>query len=421
MGTVKRVLGGRATPMLLLVCGVLLAPATAHAAFPGENGRIAFETNFDDEIASATPKGSDVRVDAHGDQPAFAPDGRSIAFVRYREDPNYTSEIFAAAPGEGPRRLTHNKWWEYDPAFAPDAGKIVFAADRLSPNTGGCFPGDYECFPVPDSDPGYGIWIMDLAGRNARNLTEPASTDVTNRYSDYGPVFSPDGNAIAFIRDGDIWSMRPDGSSQRRLTDTPLDESSIDYSPDGRRIVFYRGGSPTGADSAIVTIRASGGGDRVLVDDDLATDPVYSPDGRRVLFSREGTLVTVRARHGGGARRIPLPRRREGDNSPVSYWGPIWGASPATCAGRTATIVSQGSEAASGTRGRDVIVASRASDVVRGRAGGDLICAGAGPDTLAGGPGRDRLLGQRGTDVLKGGAGRDACRGGRGRDRERSC
>ena len=260
---------------------------------------------------------------------------------------------------------------------------------------------------------------MDSDGSDQQNLTEPAPTEPTSRFSDSGPTFSPDGDEIAFLRDGDIWTMRPDGSRQRPITATPRPESYPDFSPDGRRLVFLRGDTASGAGSAIVTMRANGGGERVLVDDDFATQPVYSPDGRRVLFSRQGELLTVRAEDGGGARRIPLPRRR--DDIQVSRESPTWAPRASTCSGRRPTIIAQPGEVKRGTPRADVIVATAARDLVRGRGGADVICGGAGKDTLAGGGGRDRLLGQGGPDLLKGGGGRDICLGARGRDRERSC
>ena len=56
------------------------------------------------------------------------------------------------------------------------------------------------------------------------------------------PVWSPDSKTIVFVshRDGnaEIYSMREDGSKQRRLTKNESDDLDPVYSPDGERIAF---------------------------------------------------------------------------------------------------------------------------------------------------------------------------------------
>jgi hypothetical protein len=56
------------------------------------------------------------------------------------------------------------------------------------------------------------------------------------------PVWSPDGKRIAIIRNGDIWTIRPDGSHAVRITRTssPLQggERSPVWSPDSRRLAY---------------------------------------------------------------------------------------------------------------------------------------------------------------------------------------
>lgn len=102
------------------------------------------------------------------------------------------------------------------------------------------------------------------------------------------------------------------------------------------------------------------------------------------------------------------------------------GATPPTCAGRTATVVgTTGDDVLRGSGGADVIAAMAGDDTVDGEGGDDVICGGGGLDRLDGGPGADRLLGQgdrldsgpAGTtltgDVLDGGPGDDRLDGGR--------
>ena len=47
---------------------------------------------------------------------------------------------------------------------------------------------------------------------------------------------------IAFVRDGDIWTMKPDGSGQTNVTNTPgVEEWNPHWSPDGAAIVYLSG------------------------------------------------------------------------------------------------------------------------------------------------------------------------------------
>ncbi len=129
---------------------------------------------------------------------------------------------------------------------------------------------------------------------------------LTEDAADVEPAFSPDGTEIAFAREGDIYSVRPDGSGERRLTSGSAVDSRPIASANGRYVVFERRLS-AGAPSDLYTVRITGGGldqlTRGAADD---SEAAVSPDGKGVVFVRtEGgneDLWSVRPNGGGLAR-----------------------------------------------------------------------------------------------------------------------
>lgn len=109
---------------------------------------------------------------------------------------------------------------------------------------------------------------------------------LTEDPTDTEPAFSPDGRTIAFVRGGDLYSVRPDGSGQRRLTSGAELDSTPIVSPDGRTVVFERRVSAGGA-ADLYKVGAKGGGIRALTSGEANDhDAEFSPDGRAIVFVR---------------------------------------------------------------------------------------------------------------------------------------
>ncbi len=132
-----------------------------------------------------------------------------------------------------------------------------------------------------------------------------------------GPVELPDhtgriafGRVDATLGDFSIWTARPDGSQQRRLTTTPSFFS--DWSPDGHRIA-YDYFDPTGAEQ-IATVSPDTGGTRHLTSGPgIQEAPKWSPDGQWIAFDRSlqlpddpgfSTAIWVMRADGSQKRRI---------------------------------------------------------------------------------------------------------------------
>jgi Tol biopolymer transport system component len=94
---------------------------------------------------------------------------------------------------------------------------------------------------------------------------------------------------IAFIQDGEVFTMNPDGSGVAQLTHLTPDNSASweSWSPDGKQIVFSEFPSPDFSGQLWV-MNADGRNPRLLLAETGVTEvrASFSPDGQSIIFSR---------------------------------------------------------------------------------------------------------------------------------------
>lgn len=136
---------------------------------------------------------------------------------------------------------------------------------------------------------------------------------------------------IAYARDGDLWTVPPDGTDGRRLTsDLPGKALDPSWSPDGTRLLFVVESDERpreGGDFDMYVVNADGSGLTRLTTDGLSIEPSWSPDGTQIAYSHmyaEGTNRSIWVMNADGSEAHPFtscgPPECLGDSSPA--WSP---------------------------------------------------------------------------------------------------
>jgi hypothetical protein len=241
----------------------------------------AFDVLRTGRIVSVEPDGSDFQAESDTVRSYFAPDFDSVGRM--------------VAHGNGPVEglPAIREGWAFAP---PGAQRQVRLPDRTIELRGirGYFPaltaeGDVLSTPLHlvGSVPAVPLQISGPDGGGVRDLFTPetgiiawgaaVARDAGRVVVAVGPPFAP-GEAPV-----DIWTLRLDGSDAVNLTaDVEANDALPHVSPNGRRIVFRRGGDGGGS---VYVMDGEGGERRRLTDAEaIETMPALSPDGEWVVF-----------------------------------------------------------------------------------------------------------------------------------------
>ncbi|MCG6112102.1 MAG: Tol-Pal system beta propeller repeat protein TolB [Paracoccus sp.] len=203
---------------------------------------------MDVATVSARPLTTDQNAMAFA--PTFSPDGRWVAYSR---EQGGNTDLWLMDVSTGAQRaLTNSPAIDTSPGFSPDGQRIVFESDRSG---------------TPQ------LYIMGLDGG------EP--TRISFGEGRYGtPAWSPKGDLIAFTKQiGDrfhIGTMRTDGSSERMLTESFLDEGPT-WAPNGRVVMFTRATPGGNGLPRLHSVDITGRNMRPMNLDFAASDPSWGP------------------------------------------------------------------------------------------------------------------------------------------------
>jgi TolB protein len=225
------------------------------------------------------------------------------------KDKPLTWQIFAMnADGTNRQQWTQNGADDSTPIWSPDGRRIAFVSQR---------DGNREIYVMPAP-------VLPAQGA----VDSPGQVNITQSPGDdWTPAWSPDGKQIAFasIRQGnwEIFIANADGSGLKQVTDDGTGNMSPVWSPDGQTMAYT---SKRDGNWEIYTMPApnipGAPGERRRLTSSEGNDlsPVYSPQGDRIAFesNREGN-VEIYTMNADGSNPQNLTHSPSADDH-----GPVW-------------------------------------------------------------------------------------------------
>ncbi len=225
---------------------------------------------------------------------SLSPDGKTLAYATYiaadDEESKRTTVFTIPVNGGEARQLTDI--WTQEPAFSPDGKKIAYVKNYRGDNG------------RRNSD----IWVIPAVGGTPVQVSHLQSGQTR------GPVWSPDGNMIAFHRrpehddPNEMWivPVADDGEPSTSPVSIELPQVAFHavagWTPDNRIGIQLM----TPFHETIYSVPAPGGIATQMTPEGMAVYPKWSPDGTKIYFRwYRGEIAFVPA-EGGEVTTIPI-------------------------------------------------------------------------------------------------------------------
>ncbi|WP_425259290.1 TolB family protein [Rubrivivax sp. RP6-9] len=261
------------------------APSSHDLVFDSEapdGSRGLYRVALDGSAVAPVPNAADAV------RPHARDDGLALVFTSFSTDPRNVPTLMWLSGVSRPAKVlsTSAGVYEREAVFAPDGRRLAFVSQRDEPEGSDVFVAELD-----------GEELKDVRNLTARAAGSPG-LDVTPAWSPDGRQI-----AFASNRDGTdfkLWVMHADGSNVRQLTSGG---SSADvfpsWSPDGTLIAFQR---RSGDRTRVGLLPAAGGAPAFFEFDGDAYAPAWSPDGSRIAFAgRIGSELDVHVRDASGS------------------------------------------------------------------------------------------------------------------------
>jgi Tol biopolymer transport system component len=189
------------------------------------SGKLVFQTTYGGTFYTISVNGTGLQPVTNGIDPAWSPDGEQIAFTRW-DDPRGVW-VVSAAGGEQQVFAWNDARW---PSWSLDGGQIVFTRQYggRTEEVERCFRG--RCRTLP-ADPHWKLGVVDSDGGA---FAEPVSSDTS-----LAPDWSPDGQLFVYDDVHGLTVQTVDGEISYTLTDQARDTLPV-WSPDGEQVAFVR-------------------------------------------------------------------------------------------------------------------------------------------------------------------------------------
>lgn len=232
-----------------------------HPSWSPDGKTVIYQKNFRDEVGVRPAFGIDAGVDllsTHGDMPDYSPSGDQVVLTTAVSKPM----VIMNADGTNLHTLLDNNGKVITfPMWSPDGKSIVFGIggffDRpVKPGQIGLIRPDgsgLRMLTEGKFSSGFASWAPDgkrivyrvmgdgQQGLRIMNVDDGKITTLTTDYDTF-PMWSPRGDLIAFcsFREGDfdIYTIRPDGTDVKKLTNSHGNDAHPAWSPDGNWILF---------------------------------------------------------------------------------------------------------------------------------------------------------------------------------------
>ena len=191
--------------------------------------------------------------------PQVSPDGNWVAYVLssvdVKADKSSTDIWLVSYDGKTNRRITYSPDNESSPRWSPDGKFLSFTSSRPGPNKGGQ------------------IWLLDLAGGEAKQLT-----DVKGGLQEY--AWSPDSKRIAMVIGDPDPENDADGDGGKSKTPKPIVIDRYKFKQD--REGYLRAGLKSYVYLFDIAAKKT---ERLTKGKFDESSPVWSPDGSRIAFT----------------------------------------------------------------------------------------------------------------------------------------